>query len=70
MGVILYSTNCPKCNVLKKKLSDDGVDYTVEGDVELMKSKGFTEAPMLEVDGNVLNFKQAVDWLKRKDRMI
>lgn len=64
MGVILYSTNCPKCNVLKKKLSDDGINYTVEADVELMKSKGFTEAPMLEVDGNVLNFKQAVDWLK------
>ena len=30
----------------------------------MMTAKGFKEAPKLEVDGAVMDFKQAVDWLK------
>ena len=34
MNVILYSTGCPKCNILKKKLADAQIDYKVIEDVE------------------------------------
>jgi len=64
--IILYSTNCPKCNILEKKLSSANIDFSIETDVEIMQSKGFMSAPMLEVDGKALDFKKAVDWINNK----
>ena len=29
-----------------------------------MTAKGFKEAPKLEIDGAVMDFKEAVEWLK------
>jgi glutaredoxin len=66
MDVILYSTNCPKCKVLEKKLDSIGVDYTIVTDEDLMISKGFSSAPMLEVDGNIMDFGNAVRWAKEQ----
>lgn len=66
MDVILYSTNCPKCKVLEKKLNSIGVDYTIVTDEDLMISKGFSSAPMLEVDGNIMDFGNAVRWAKEQ----
>ena len=62
MSVILYSTDCPKCNVLKKKLDEKGVDYTVNNDVDEMVALGMMEVPTLSVDGELLSFAQAVAW--------
>ena len=64
--VILYSTHCPRCKVLTKKLQDAGIQYEEVVDVEIMKSKGFQEAPKLEVNGVVKNFKEAVEWIKEQ----
>lgn len=66
MRVILYSTNCPKCMVLEKKLSSAGVDFEIVTDVDVMQEKGFMSAPMLEVDGSVLDFKDAVNWVNTR----
>ena len=62
--VILYEHGCPRCKVLKMKLDQKGVEYETVNDVEAMVAKGFTEAPKLEVNGEVMDFKEAVDWLK------
>lgn len=66
MDVILYSTNCPKCKVLEKKLDGIGIDYSVVTDVDVMEKKEFSSAPMLEVDGKVMDFGDAVKWVKGK----
>lgn len=62
--VILYEHGCPKCKILKMKLDQKGVVYETVNDIEVMKVKGFTEAPKLEVDGVVYGFKEAVEWVK------
>ena len=62
--VILYEHGCPKCTVLKMKLDKGGIQYETINDIEVMKEKGFKEAPKLEVDGVVYGFKEAVEWLK------
>ena len=67
MSIVLYSTNCPKCKVLEKKLDSIGVDYTIVTDENLMISKGFSSAPMLEVDGNIMDFGNAVRWAKEQE---
>lgn len=62
MNVILYSTGCPKCTILKKKLEQAGIKYETVSDVDLMEQKGFMSLPMLEVDGEVKDFGNAVRW--------
>ena len=68
MNVILYSTNCPKCKVLEKKLGDSKIQYEVVTDEDLMIEKGFSSAPMLEVDGTVMDFGKAMKWLKQVNK--
>ena len=64
--VVLYSTGCPQCNVLKKKLDDAGVKYVLETDTTIIEKKGFMAAPVLEVDGEMMTFKPAIDWVKQR----
>ena len=63
MNVILYSTGCPKCNILKKKLEDAQIDYTVVEDIDVMLSKGLKDVPWLEVDGVLMNFIDSSKWI-------
>lgn len=65
-NIILYEHGCPRCKVLKTKLDQKGVKYNTINDVEVMKAKGFEEAPKLEVDGVIMGFKEAVEWLKER----
>lgn len=64
--VVLYEHGCPRCKVLKMKLDQSGIEYENVNDIEVMKAKGFAEAPKLEVDGVVMNFKEAVEWIKEQ----
>ena len=63
MKVVLYSTHCPRCCVLEKKLKSNNIEYEEVNDVDLMLEKGFTAVPILEVDGVVMDFKEANDWI-------
>ena len=61
--VILYSTHCPRCIVIETKLKQKNINYEEINDIKVMESKGFDMAPQLEVDGVVMNFKDAVKWI-------
>ena len=65
--VILYTTGCPKCKVLEKKLDNAKVSYTKIDDMdEILKvanEAGFDTAPMLDINGTVVNFEKAVEWV-------
>ena len=61
--ITLFSTKCPKCNVLEKKLKAKNIEYEEVNDVEAMKEKGIVTVPVLEVDGEVMDFKAASDWI-------
>lgn len=52
----LYSTNCPKCNVIEKKLRNKNIEFEkiTDFDHNKMKEKGFSFAPILETDDGVL----------------
>jgi hypothetical protein len=63
-NVILYSTGCPKCQVLVKKLAAAGVEYSVITDVDEMLALGIKAAPMLEVDGRMMDFSGAIAWVR------
>jgi glutaredoxin len=61
--VILYTTHCPKCVVLEKKLKSKNIEYIENTDTDLMISKGFETTPMLEIDGEIMNFVAANTWI-------
>ena len=58
----LYSTHCPRCVVLEKKMDQKGIKYNMIDDQNRIINKGFMTVPILEVDGEVMDFKRAVDW--------
>ena len=63
MKVVLYSTHCPRCCVLEKKLQQKNISYEEVNDVEIMKEKGYLSVPVLEVDGTSMDFKTASNWI-------
>ena len=62
----LFSTGCPKCTILKKKLSQKGIEYTEVNDIKQMLDMGLQSAPWLEVDGQMMNFNQANKWINEQ----
>lgn len=64
--VTFYSNDCPRCNILQQKLDEKGVMYEKVSDVEIMKQKGFMSVPMLEVDENIMNYLEAINWVKEQ----
>lgn len=64
MDIIFYTTGCPKCNVLKKKMDAVGLEYTINSNVDEMLDLGIQTAPYLKVNDELLDFSRAVVWLK------
>lgn len=61
--IVLYTTHCPKCKVLTRKLNDKGISYEVCEDTKIMEEKGFVSLPMLDIDGDVKDFSSAMKWV-------
>lgn len=60
--VKLYSTNCPKCKALERQLNKSKIEYEVVTDRNVMIEKGFSSAPKLEVNGEIMDYTVAVKW--------
>jgi len=61
--ITLYSTHCPQCAALEMKLNKKNIQYTICDDQEKMKDLGFKSAPILDVDGTIYNFVNAIKWV-------
>lgn len=60
--ITLYTTGCPRCKVLEKKLQEKKVEYTECNDVDHMLSLGIMQVPVLEVYGARLDYTKAIQW--------
>ncbi len=61
--VIVYSTGCPQCEALEQMLNSHQIKYTVCSDREKMLLMGLTHVPVLEANGTLMNFKEAITWI-------
>lgn len=61
--VILYSTNCPKCKVLEDKLNEKKIPFDIVTDIDKMVELGIMTAPVLSVNGRLLQFMEAINWV-------
>lgn len=67
LKVILYTTHCPKCEILEKKLNERNISFEKITDVNLMLEKGFTNVPMLSVDDTIMDFNEANKWISEQN---
>lgn len=62
----LYSTHCPKCQILEKKLAQKGIEYVEVNDTQRMLDMGLKSVPWLEVNGQMMDFNQANKWINEQ----
>lgn len=65
-GITLYSNGCPRCEVLKKKLTEKGVPFVENNSVDEMIAMGITNVPVLSNNGELMDFLAAVDWVNKQ----
>lgn len=62
--MILYTQGCIKCDVLKKKLEQKGLSFTIESNnFQKLIDAGIDYMPVLEVNGKLLQFNDAIKYL-------
>lgn len=66
MRITLFTIDCPKCKILEKKLSRANIEYETCKDREIIASKGFDLMPILDVDGQIMGFGEAVKWVNER----
>lgn len=59
----LFSTHCPRCNILVAKLNQKNVKFEEITDINTMEKMGIMSVPMLLVDDKLMDFKEAVTWI-------
>ena len=64
--IILYTTGCPRCIVLEKKLKEKGISFIAETNEDTMVKKGFMSSPILVKGGEVMDFSAAMAWLRTR----
>lgn len=62
--VKFYTIGCPSCNVLESKLKSKGIEYEKVESEDAIRELGFNSAPLLEVDGKVMDFAGAIKYLQ------
>jgi len=72
--VTLHTTHCPKCEILKEKLDEAKIEYTINEDVSKMVALGMRTAPFLEIrddsddsSSTLIDFMAAYNWIKKGD---
>lgn len=66
MNTVYSKVGCPRCRVLKMKLEQKGIEYKECQDMEKMIGMGFMSLPMLEIDGKILTFEEAVKYINER----
>lgn len=64
--ITFYTTGCPMCRVLKKKMDDKGLNYRIVDSIEEMEALGLMSIPALMVDGNLLLQAEAIKWANQQ----
>lgn len=64
--IVLYaSEECGRCPIVKMFLDYHQVPYEEVNDNQTLIDKGFEEFPVMEVDGEFLNYRDILYWLDK-----
>lgn len=62
--IILYTTHCPICLMLERKLKEKNIEYTEISNIDEIKKAGVKNVPVLKVDNEMMNSYSAMQWVK------
>ena len=71
-NIRLYSTHCPKCRVIEKKLEQANIKYELIDAkdnpkvIEELSALGVRQMPVLMVDDKILGFSEIIKWIGAK----
>ena len=58
--IVLFSSDCPKCKVLKQKLDNKKIKYEVSEDFDELITQNLQAVPVLKVNGEYYQFGEAI----------
>lgn len=64
--IILYSTGCPKCKILKNKLDNKNIEYMEVNNVDVMLGLKIDAVPVLFCGDKRMEFKEAIEWVNKQ----
>ena len=67
--ITLFSTHCPKCTQLEKKMQSKGIEYQIIDDIEAMKEMGLKGSmPKIKTpQGDTLEFADAWKYISMQE---
>jgi hypothetical protein len=65
--IVLYTTDCPKCRILERKMKDKGLTFKFEHNMNPIVERGFIFAPVLQVGDKFMEFGEAVKWVNESE---
>jgi len=65
-SITLFSNDCPKCRILKKKLDMADIDYGICANMNTLMEAGFMTVPVLRVEDQYYIFEEAVKWINEQ----
>lgn len=60
-----HTATCPQCRMVGMLLDKYKIEYNSCLDVEVMKEKGISHTPAIEVDGQILQGKPLIEWINQ-----
>lgn len=63
MNIIMYTTHCPRCEVLKTKLLNKKIIFEEETSIVKMKELSIDSVPVLNINGELKSFAEAIKWI-------
>lgn len=65
--ITIYTTEtCPKCKILKKKLTDKNIDFIEIHDKDKLLDLNITEVPVLKINDTLYGFTSANTWINNQ----
>lgn len=63
-NIVLYSTGCPRCEILKKTLKLNNIPFEENNSFDEMLNLGIMQVPVLRADDKYMDFREAILWIK------
>lgn len=65
--IVLYSkNNCPKCKILKEKLSMKNIEFVEQFKLDNIIERGFKFTPVLQVEEEYMDYSMANKWVNEQ----
>lgn len=68
--ITLYSSHCPKCDMIEKILKEKGIDFNLVDNesiyLPLADQNGIDSMPFADINGKILDIKDLQEYIKNR----